>query len=89
MELMTSAEAVSYLRLDMQGLRDPREALRWLCRSGRLRHTRVGRRTMFRRDWLDELVNENAVRANALGKGRSGPRQQARGGSASTRRDTD
>jgi hypothetical protein len=86
MELMTPAEAVSYLGLDRQGLRDPREALRWLCRTGRLRHTRVGRHTMFRRDWLDELVNENAVRANALGKGRSGPRQQVRDEPASTRR---
>jgi hypothetical protein len=89
MELMTPAEAISYLRLDMRGLRDPRESLRWLCRSGRLRHTRVGRHVMFRRDWLDELIDENAVRANALGKGRSGPRQQARDEPTSPRRGTE
>ena len=89
MELMTPAEAVSYLGLDRQGLRDPLEALRWLRRSGRLRSTRLGRRTMFRRDWIDQMVNENAVRANALGKGRSGPRQQARDEPTSTRRDTE
>ena len=89
MELMTPAEAVSYLRLDQQGLRDPREALRWLCRTGRLRHTRVGRYVRFRRDWLDELIDENAVRANALGKGKSRPRQEASDEPTSPKRDTE
>jgi hypothetical protein len=44
---------------------------------------------MFRRDWIDQMVNENAVRANALGKGRSGSRQQARDEPTSPRRDTE
>jgi hypothetical protein len=61
-ELVTPDEAIAYLRLDQQGLRQPREALRWLCRTGRLRYTKVGRYVLFRRDWLDELVELNAVR---------------------------
>jgi excisionase family DNA binding protein len=64
-ELVTPDEAIAYLRLDEQGLRQPREALRWLCRTGRLRYTKVGRYVRFRRDWLDELVERNAVRRAA------------------------
>jgi len=54
--LMTPAEAISYLGLDQQGLRQPRESLRWLCRTGRLRYTKVGRYIRFRKAWLDELI---------------------------------
>jgi excisionase family DNA binding protein len=60
-ELMTPDEAIAYLGLDRQGLRMPRESLRWLCRTGRLRFTRVGRYIRFRRSWLDELIERNAV----------------------------
>src|SRR5215470_13793741 len=59
--LMTPAEAVGYLRLDQQGLRQPRESLRWLCRSGKLKFTKIGRYIRFKQEWLDELVNRNAV----------------------------
>jgi hypothetical protein len=59
--LKTSDEAVSQLGLDRLGLRDPRESLRWLCRTGRLRFTRIGRRVMFRQEWLDELIDQNTV----------------------------
>jgi hypothetical protein len=48
--LKTSDEAVSQLGLDRLGLRDPRESLRWLCRTGRLKFTRIGRRVMFRQE---------------------------------------
>jgi hypothetical protein len=59
--LKTSDEAVSQLGLDRLRLRDPRESLRWLCRTGRLKFTRIGRRLMFRQEWLDELIDRNAV----------------------------
>ena len=60
--LLTPRDAISYLRLDQQGLRAPGEALRWLCRTGKLKYTKVGRYVRFRRAWLDELIEQNAVR---------------------------
>ena len=59
-DVMTPQEAVAYLALDRQGLRDPREALRWLCRTGQLQFTKVGRYVRFRRAWLDDLLSRNA-----------------------------
>ena len=59
--LKTPEEAVSYLGLDRQGLSQPLEALRWLCRTGKLKYTKVGRYLRFRREWLDELIERNAV----------------------------
>ncbi len=49
----TSDEAVTYLGLDRVGLSQPGESLRWLCRTGKLKYTKVGRRLMFRKSWLD------------------------------------
>ena len=59
-KLHTGDEAVIYLGLDRTGLKQPREALRWLCRSGRLKFTKVGRRVMFDERWLDELIDLNS-----------------------------
>jgi hypothetical protein len=59
-KLLTSMEAVVYLGLDRVGLRQPREALRWLCRTGKLKYTKVGRHVMFREAWLDEVIESNA-----------------------------
>ena len=59
--LMTPEEAIAFLGLDRQNLRQPREALRWLCRTGKLRYTKVGRYVRFRRRWLEELVKQNEV----------------------------
>jgi hypothetical protein len=55
--LMTGDEAIRYLGLDRCGLADPREALRWLRRTGRLRSARIGRRIFYRRAWLDAVVD--------------------------------
>jgi len=60
-KLYTSGEAVSYLGLDRDGHSQPGEALRWLCRSGRLKYTKVGRRLRFEEAWLDELIDRNTV----------------------------
>jgi hypothetical protein len=61
-KLYTSPEAVSYLKLDRAGLKQPLESLRWLYRSGRLRYAKVGRRVLFEEAWLDELIEENCRR---------------------------
>jgi len=63
--LLTPLEAVAYLRLDQQNLRDPRESLRWLCRTGQLKFTKVGRYLRFRMRWLDELIRRNAVQRDS------------------------
>jgi excisionase family DNA binding protein len=60
-KVYTPEEAVSYLGLDREGLSMPLEALRWLCRTGRLRFTRIGRHIRFEEAWLDELIEKNAV----------------------------
>lgn len=60
-KIYTSEEAASYLGLNRRGLSQPQEALRWLCRTGKLKYTKVGRHLMFREEWLDELIERNAV----------------------------
>lgn len=68
--LRTPDDAVTYLGLDRQGLGQPLEALRWLCRTGQLKYTKIGRRIRFREEWLDDLIERNAVHRGKLG-GRS------------------
>ena len=63
--LLTPFEAVVYLRLDQRNLRQPRESLRWMCRRGLLKFARVGRSILFRKSWLDALVDRNAVQRNS------------------------
>ena len=65
-ELLTPDEALRILALDRQGLRQPREALRWLCRTGQLRFTKIGRYVRFRRSWIEELITRNEVEPSAL-----------------------
>lgn len=65
-QLMTREDAIAYLRLDSEGLRQPYEALRWLCRTGRLKYTKVGRYIRFRQEWLDELIDRHVVIANRV-----------------------
>ena len=59
--LITPEEAICFLGLDRQNLRQPREALRWLCRTGQLRFTKVGKYVRFRQEWLDGLVEHHEV----------------------------
>jgi hypothetical protein len=60
-DLLNEAEAVAYLRLDGLGLTRPDEALRWLRRTGRLKFTRLGRFILYRKQWLDDAIEGNAV----------------------------
>ncbi len=59
--LLTAQDAIEFLGLDRQGLRHPRESLRWLCRSGRLKYAKIGRHIRFRQAWLDECVEQNSI----------------------------
>src|SRR5262249_53775460 len=59
-QLFDGARAIAYLGLN-RGPSRPRESLRWLRRTGRLRFTRIGRRIRYRREWLDELIDANSV----------------------------
>jgi hypothetical protein len=67
-EILTPLEAVAYLKLNEQGLRAPLEALRWLTRTGKLKYTKVGRYIRFRRAWLDDLIEQNAVRRASVSR---------------------
>lgn len=58
--LLTPDDAIRILGLDRQGLSHPRESLRWLCRTGKVRFTKIGRYVRFREEWLRELVERNA-----------------------------
>jgi hypothetical protein len=67
--VLTPDQAIVYLGLDQQRLQRPRESLRWLCRTGRLKYTKVGRYLRFRQAWLDELIERNAVQRQAPAAG--------------------
>jgi hypothetical protein len=66
--LFTAAEAIAYLKLDRQGLKQPRESLRWLRRTGKLKFARVGRSILFRRSWLDAVIDAGAVQRNSCNR---------------------
>lgn len=61
--LFTPDEAIRYLALDKQRLVAPRESLRWLCRSKKLRFAKIGRYVRFRQEWLDEFIDRAANKA--------------------------
>ena len=55
-ELLTAAEAIRYLRLDVDGPAKPELTLRHYRERGLLRGTRVGKRLRYRRVELDRLM---------------------------------
>ena len=60
-KMLSDDDVVRLLGLDERGLHRPREALRWLRRTGKLRYVMVGRRAMYRREWLEEFIETNAT----------------------------
>jgi hypothetical protein len=60
-DLMTFAEAGAFLGLGRMGYEAPGEAVRYLCRTRRLRHVRVGKRILIRRAWLLEYLERESV----------------------------
>ncbi len=54
--LLTEQEAIRYLRLDVDGPRDPRSTLRYYRQRHKLRGARCGRRLRYPRSELDRLI---------------------------------
>ena len=63
--VMTTPEAAQYLRID-------RHALGRLVRSGQVQHKKIGNKWVFKREWLDELLErkEPAVTKKLTGRER-------------------
>ena len=55
-ELLTAEEAISYLRLDVDGPKDPEGTLTYYREKGLLRGTRVGRSLRYRRVELERFL---------------------------------
>ena len=55
-ELLTEAEAIRYLRLDIDGPAKPSLTLRYYREKGLLRGTQVGRRIRYRRIELERFL---------------------------------
>jgi len=62
-ELLTQAEAIRYLRLDVDGPERPDLTLRRYRELGMLRAVRVGRRIRYRRVDLDEFLAKKSREA--------------------------
>ena len=57
-ELLTEEEAIRYLRLDVDGPKNPEATLRRYRDMGLLRGTQVGRRVRYRRVELDRFLEQ-------------------------------
>ena len=55
-ELLTSEEAVRYLRLNVNGHKRPDKTLRYYREKGKLRGVRVGKRIRYRREDLEAFL---------------------------------
>ena len=59
-DLLTEQETIRFLRLDVNGPRDPQKTLRYYREKGLLRATRVGKRLRYQRkellNFLDRLT---------------------------------
>ncbi len=55
--LLTDREVAHLLALDVDGHKAPTEAVRYLCRSGQLRHCKVSGRLRFKHQWVEEFVD--------------------------------
>jgi len=59
-ELLTSEEAIRYLRLDVDGPKNPVETLRYYREKGHLKGIKVGRHMRYRRSDLDAFFESLA-----------------------------
>ena len=66
--LLTDAEAAYLLGLDHDGHKAPTEAIRYLCRSGKLKHRKVSGRLRFKRNWIEEFIDAETVEPIRLGR---------------------
>ena len=59
--LLTDCEVAEILALYEDGHRAPREAVRYLVRTGRLKACKIGRRLRFKREWVEEFIERNTT----------------------------
>ena len=59
--LLTQEEAVRLLRLDSLKLKRPKEALRYLRRTGQISYVKVCGKVLFPRASLEEYIRRNSV----------------------------
>jgi hypothetical protein len=57
-ELLTEAEAIRYLRLDIDGPAKPENTLRYYREKKKLKGTRIGKRVLYTRKALDEFLEK-------------------------------
>lgn len=58
--LLTLEDAVQYLGLEKDH-QAPVHAVRYLCRTRKLRFVKVGKTLRFRREWLDEYIDTESI----------------------------
>ena len=58
--LLTLEEAARYLGL-AKDHKAPVHAVRYLCRTRKLRFLKVGKTLRFRREWLDEYIDSQSI----------------------------
>ena len=63
-ELLTKDEAVRYLRLDVDGPKNPVETLRHYREKGLLHGTQVGKRLLYRRVELERFLDKQTKNAS-------------------------
>lgn len=57
-ELLTEAEAIRYLRLDIDGPARPENTLRYYREKKKLKGTQIGKRIFYTRKALDEFLEK-------------------------------
>ena len=62
-ELLTPEEAVSLLRLDQLGLKNPKESLRYLRRSGQLGYVKVAGKVLIPRQEISAYLERQRIEA--------------------------
>jgi len=60
-ELLTQEEAIKFLRLDAMNLKRPKEALRYLRRTGQIAYVKVCGKVLFPRKAIEDYISRNLV----------------------------
>ena len=61
--LLTQTEVIRLLRLDEMGLKDPKESLRYLRRTGRLGYVKIAGRILFPKDEISAFLAQQWIRS--------------------------
>ena len=65
-DLLTQEEAIAFLRLDAVNLKRPKEALRYLRRTGQISYIKVCGKVMFTRRALEDYLGRNLVEVRRI-----------------------